>query len=142
MADAAQLVLYHKQRSSARLRFLRHAHGGMCTLRPLPVDARVQTGPCDGTSEAVRLHPGMLLRAAEATLALPRGCIASDATFRCSVLADAGCADVYLGQFTDIDPPLHAVAAAGGSFIELVQARRLPRSELMLLRLVYEHVLG
>ena len=34
-----RLILFHKQSTSARTRFLRHGHGGICTLGPLP------TGP-------------------------------------------------------------------------------------------------
>jgi hypothetical protein len=37
---------------------------------------------------------------------------------------------------------LGAAAAAGAEFIDLTAARGLPRVELELLRLAYEHVLG
>jgi hypothetical protein len=136
------LVLYHKQSTSARLRFLRHAHGGICAAARLPADTLVHAGACGAAAGPVRQHPGMLLRGAEAALALPRGCIESDGGFRCHVVADGVCAEVHLAQFNHIDPPLAAAAAAGASFIELSQARGLPAAELALLRLVYEHVLG
>ena len=58
------------------------------------------------------------------------------------VVVDGNGADVHLAHFCDIDPPLDAAAAAGGEFIDLTAARGLPRVELELLRLAYEHVLG
>jgi hypothetical protein len=141
MLQRTHLVLYHKQRSSARLRFLRHAHGGIC-VSPLPADALVQPGPCGANGGTVHQHPGMLLRDAEAALAQPRGCIESDAGFRCRLLMDDGCADLQLAQFCTIDPPLEEAAAVGARFIELTQARGLAPAELQVLRLVYEYVLG
>jgi hypothetical protein len=146
MTDTLHLVLYHKHRTSARLRFLRHAHGGICTPGPLPADAQVQTHPCATDSAAdggrLHLHPGMLLRAAEADLGLPRGGIESDAGFRGHVCTADGCAAVQLASFTDLDPPVDAAASVGAAFIELTAARGLPAVELALLRLAYEHVLG
>jgi hypothetical protein len=146
MRPSPFLVLYHKQRTSARLRFLRHAHGGICAEGPMPADARVET--ISGAAEAagggatLRTHPGMLLRGAEAALGLPRGSIEADGGFRCRVLVNGAPADVHLAHFSDIDPPTGAAAAAGAEFIELTAARGLPRPELELLRLAYEHVLG
>lgn len=148
MTDTLHLVLYHKHRTSARLRFLRHAHGGICRSGPLPADARVQANPCADQTAAdtdggrLHLHPGMLLRAAEADLGLPRGCIESDAGFRGHVCTADGCAAVQLASFTDLDPPIDAAASVGAAFIELTAARGLPAVELALLRLAYEHVLG
>lgn len=146
MPEPAQLVVYHKHPTSARLRFLRHAHGGICAAAPLPAAARIETGACAPDAAngngAVRAHPGMLLRGVEAALALPRGCIEPDGAFRCHVVADGGCAEVLLARFRDIDPPFDEASAVGADFIDLTDARRLPAAELMLLRLAYEHVLG
>ncbi len=145
MPDAPRLVLYHKQRTSARLRFLRHAHGGVCLSGPLPADAQVYSGLCDGaTPEGGRLHahPGMLLRAAEGALGLTRGAIGPEAGFRSHVLSAGGCAEVHLASFTDLDPPIAAAEAVGARFIDLTGARELAAAELALLRLAYEHLLG
>lgn len=141
MTGTAYLVLYHKHPTSARLRFLRHAHGGICADRVMPVDTRVETAG-DAGGAVLHTHPGMLLRAAEAALDLPRGCIEPDGDFRCRVVVEGRPRDVHLAHFSDVDPPLAAAAAAGGEFIELTAARRLPPPELQLLRLAYEHVLG
>jgi hypothetical protein len=144
MPEPGQLVLYHKHPTSARLRFLRHAHGGVCAAAPLPDDAQIEAGAggCGSEKAAVSTHPGMLLRAAESALGLSRGCIEPDGGFRCHILADGCCAQVHLARFCDIDPPLDAALAVGADFIDLTAARRLPAVELRLLRLAYEHVLG
>jgi hypothetical protein len=141
MTATAHLVLYHKHPTSARLRFLRHAHGGICADGVMPADTRIEPG--NGAGGAVlHTHPGMLLRAAEAALALPRGCIEPDGDFRCRVVVGEQPSEVHLAHFSDVDPPLAAAAAAGGEFLELAAARRLPAPELQLMRLAYEHVLG
>jgi hypothetical protein len=141
MTGTAHLVLYHKHPTSARLRFLRHAHGGICAGGVMPAGTRIEAGKDTGGS-VLHTHPGMLLRAAEAALALPRGCVEPDGDFHCRMVVDGQPTEVYLAHFCDVDPPLAAAAAAGGEFIELTAARRLPPPELQLLRLAYEHVLG
>ena len=145
MCDTPRLVLYHKQRSSARLRFLRHAHGGVSTPGPLAADAAVHPGPCavdDSGGGRLHTHPGMLLRAAEAVLGLRRGCIEPDAGFQAHIRAADVCSAVHLACFIDLDPPIAAAAAVGAAFIDLTGARGLPASELALLRLVYEHAMS
>ncbi len=134
------LILYHKQSTSARTRFLRFGHGGVCGPEALPADASVDAP--SARDATLLTHPGMLLRATETTLALPRGSLESDAGFHCRVLAGAVSGDVYLAHFTSVDPPFDAADGAGAAFIDLTQARGLPPTELALLRLAYEHVLG
>jgi hypothetical protein len=134
------LILYHKQSTSARTRFLRFSHGGICGPEALPAGATVDDP--GGNAATLLTHPGMLLRTTETTLNLSRGSLASDAGFHCRVNAGADSGDVYLAHFTSIDPPFEAADAAGAAFIDLTQARGLPSAELALLRLAYEHVLG
>lgn len=148
MAETTRLVLYHKQQTSARVRFLRQPAGGICGPPGVPADARARLGTCahgrGGESGAALLtHPAMLLRAAEASLALPRNTLEADTGLLCQLAGDEGfCADVVLGRFTTIDPPFGEAEAVGAKFIDLTQARGLPAAELSLLRLVYEHLLG
>jgi hypothetical protein len=152
MSDEPRLVLYHKQATSARLRFLRHAAGGICSPAGLPdgvavetsgSTARSRTGSEPGAAGAVlHVHPGMLLRSAEQSLSMPRGSLEPDAGFSCRLVADGFRAEVLLGYFTTIDPPVTEAAAVGASFIELTEARTLPAAQLSLLRLIYEHLLG
>lgn len=145
--SAACVILYHKHHTSARTRFLRLGHGGVCGLDGLPTGARIaaaETGDDDAPAATGRLlaHPAMLLRTLEERLGLARGSLERDAGFRCRVFAEDGASDVYLAHFTSVDPPFAAADAAGAGFIDLTQARGLPAVELQLLRLAYEHVLG
>lgn len=142
----AYLILYHKQSTSARTRFLRHDHGGICGPTPLPANARLDPRPpaaaTDKQAATVLAHPAMLLRRAETGLQLPRGTLVADPGFRCRLSLETDIGEVQLGRFTSIDPPFAAATAAGASFIDLIQARALPALERQLLRLVYDHVLG
>jgi len=143
--NSTYLILYHKQSTSARMRFLRLGHGGICGPEALPREASLddQRGE-SAASPAPKLatHPGMLLRNVEHQLDLPRGSLESDIGFRCQVFVAGAPSDVYLAHFTSIDPPFAAADAAGAAFIDLTQARALPSAELTLLRHAYEYVLG
>lgn len=130
------LILYHKHPTSARTRFLRFAHGGVCDSGPLPADAELVAPP------DVHTHPAMLFRAAAARLGVPADALVPDTGFRCGLRMGAEEEEVHLGHFTGVDPPFAEVDAQGAGFIDLVQARRQPAAELQLLRLAYEHVLG
>jgi len=135
----AHLILYHKHPTSARTRFLRLAHGGVCGLEALPADAAIDDS---GGAQTVVSHPAMLLRAAERQLGLCAGSLEGDAGFHCRIDAGGTASDVYLARFTAIDPPFEAADAVGAGFIDLTQARGLAAVELQLLRRAYEHVLG
>lgn len=139
--NGAYLILYHKQSTSARTRFLRLAHGGICGPEALPDTASLDSPEGDDTN-TLATHPGMLLRETEDRLGLRRGSLESDIGFRCRVFVQRAASDVYLAHFTSIDPPIESADAAGAAFIDLTQARGLPSVELSLLRLAYEHVLG
>jgi hypothetical protein len=138
----AHLMLYHKQSTSARTRFLRLPHGGICGPAALPPDAALDDGVSGAVPASLLTHPAMLLRDAESALSLPRGSLEADSGFRCRIIAAGEAADVHLAHFTSIDPPFEAAEAIGARFIDLTQARGLPATELSLLRLAYEHVLG
>lgn len=135
-----RLILFHKQSTSARTRFMRHADGSVCAFAPLSPQAQLVT-PGEEAGTLIS-HPAPLVRAAEQRLGLPAGALEPEAAFRCAVRCPAGETEVYLARFTAIDPPFAAAEAAGGAFIDLTQARGLPPLELALLRLAYERILG
>jgi hypothetical protein len=137
----ARLILYHKQATSARTRFLRLAHGGICAFDPLPPRTRV-TGAEDPPPGRVRQHPAMLIGRAEQILGLGRGGLELEAGFRLRAEAPGATIEVLLARFTGIDPPFAAAAAQGAAFIDLTQARGMTAVELQLLRLAYERILG
>jgi hypothetical protein len=146
-ADGTRFILYHKHKDSARTRFLRFGHGGVCGPKPLSSAARPEAARASedqGTADggAVLAHPAMSLRATEHLLALPRGSLEIDTGFRFRLAADGEPVEVRLARFTGIDPPFGAAEACGGCFVTLLQARDLPGPELHLLRLAYDHVLS
>lgn len=139
----AYLILYHKQSTSARTRFLRFGNGRVCGPDALPEDAALEAeAGLDQAGAALLIHPAMMLREAEHRLCMPRGSLEFDTGFRRILSAEGAPASVYLARFTGVDPPFEAADAVGAAFIDLIQARGLPPVELSLLRLAYEHVLG
>jgi hypothetical protein len=138
--SAPRLILFHKQATSARTRFLKLAHGGVCAPGPLPALAQLVDPP--PPAGKVALHPGTLLREAERWLSMPVGSLELEAEFRAGVDAAAGLVPVFLAGFTTIDPPFAEVQAVDALFIDLTQARGMVPVDLQLLRRAYEVVLG
>jgi hypothetical protein len=132
---AARLILLHKQKTSARTRFLRFADTAMA-FAPLPASARlVDPG-------AVRPHPAAHLRAAEERLGLPADTLEAIADFHGAVDTAEGSLPVLLAAFNTIDPPFAAAEAVGGRFVAITEMRDLPPVELELLRKAYEILIG
>jgi hypothetical protein len=137
---APRLILYHKQSTSARTRFLRLGHGSVCGPHPLPPGAELLRE--DAALAKVITHPIPLVRAAETQLGLPAGSLEADHAYRYRVTWGVGESEVFLARFTATDPPFEAAAALGATFIDLTQARALPATELDLLHRAYELILG
>ncbi|MBK1716750.1 hypothetical protein [Thiocystis violacea] len=135
-----RLIMYHKQSTSARTRFLKLEYGGVCGFSALPEPAELSRDSGDGSN--LVSHPAFLLRDAETRLGLPGGSLEVESGFRGQVASTEGMTEVFLARFTSIDPPFEPVEASGGIFIDLTQARGLPPVELALLRLAYEKILG
>lgn len=129
MNDLA-LVLYHKQSTSARLRFARFGDSMLA--------ARLETSGDGG----VATHPGPLTTRAAERLGLPAGALQLDPEFEAEMLTPGGTLSIRLAAFTDIDPPFDAVAGADGRFVSITETRGIPDTERDVLRLVYEHVIG
>lgn len=115
MDSAPRLILFHKQKTSARTRFLRFA------------DTVLASGPAP---------------AVEARMALPAGSIELVDDFSHPIETPEGCVPVLLAAFTSIDPPFAAAEAIGGRFVAITEARGLPPVELDLLRKAYEILIG
>ena len=133
---APRLILFHKQKSSARTRFLRFADT-VLAFAPLPASATL-----NAETSSVRPHPAAHLRAAEERLALPAGSLESVSDFSADVATTDGTVPVLLAGFTSIDPPFAAAEAIGARFVAITEARGLPAVELELLRRAYEVLIG
>lgn len=133
-----RLILAHKQKTSARLRFLRFTHGLMA-FEALPELAAMLDAPPEPD---VATHPGVNLRAAEARLGLAPGDLALEPEFHAAVDSPDGAIEIRLATFTDIDPPFAAIERLGARFIAITEARDASSVELALLRLAYQVLLG
>jgi hypothetical protein len=136
MESCARLILFHKQKTSARTRFLRFADT-VLAFGPLPASATL-----NADAGAVRPHPSAHLHAAEARLGLPAGSLEAVADFQLDVDTPDGTLPVLLAGFTSIDPPFAAAEAIGARFAPITEARGLPPVELELLRHAYEVLIG
>jgi hypothetical protein len=138
----ARLIVYHKQNTSARTRFLRYQHGGVCGLESLPALAEFidDSSPAIPRPELVE-HPAALVSEAAALLGLSRGDIVVEPEFHEWVDIPDGPVRVFLGRCDSIDPPLAGAEDAGCRFVDLTEARDLPPAELELLRRAYTVVM-
>ena len=134
-----RLIMYHKQDTSARLRFLKLPYGGVCGFAPLPTLAELMDRADD---DNLSMHPAQLVKQAEQTLGLIPGDLEAVGEFHEYVDVPDGPIQVFLARFTTIDPPFIQVRRHHAEFIELPQARNLPQVELGLLRAVYTLVIG
>lgn len=134
-----RLLLMHKQRTSARLRFLRLSHG-VCLFAPLPALSVLE----DETVPAppVAHHPSAWLRVVAGRLGLDAGCLKPEPEFQATVQTPSGPVAVQLVALETVDPPFTAAAALGGQFVAITEARGCPRVELDLLRRAYAVALG
>jgi len=134
-----RLVLFHKQGTSARTRFLRFADS-LLAFAPLPAGAvlRAETE----AQGKVLAHPAPLLKQAEEKLGLPAGSLSAEAEFCATVDTPQGEVQIMLAGFTTTDPPFIAANAIGGRFVALIEARGLSPLELELARRAYTTILG
>jgi hypothetical protein len=125
------LIVYHKQATSARLRFVR-----------FPQSVVAASMEVEGDPAIVSPHPGPLVTQAAGRLGLPVGELRVDPEFRSRMLVPEGSATVWLGELTATDPPFEAVDKAGGRFALLTELAGIPDTERDVMRDVYEHILG
>jgi hypothetical protein len=133
-----RVILYHKQATSARTRFVKFADETVFAFGRVAQLSQLQESETDNT----RVHPAAVMQKTEALLGLESGCLKAEPDYCHSVEVPGGNIHVLLANITTMDPPFEAVEQAGGSFIDLTQARGLPPVELELLRHAYELVLG
>ncbi|PIV87763.1 MAG: hypothetical protein COW48_09820 [Hydrogenophilales bacterium CG17_big_fil_post_rev_8_21_14_2_50_63_12] len=133
-----RLLLAHKQKTSARVRFLRFPHG-LCAFQALPALSSVLE---DSPANRVETYPNLYLRSAEAQLGLTAGSLALEAEFSAGVVTPDGPIRVRLATFTSIEPPFDAAANLGGRFVAITEARGCAPAELELLRQAYTVLMG
>ena len=141
LADT-RLVIFHKQATSARLRFLRFGHGLFAFGA---VDDEVELLEGEGAASlasTVEWHPATLQRMAEGYLGLEAGSLCMEPEFYGLVPTSRGVLRLRALALTTIDPPFEAAERIGGRFISITEARGMSALEREALRRVYEHVIG
>lgn len=139
LPEDLRLILVHKQRTSARVRFLRFPHG-VTAFSPLPALSVVEEEK-EG-EPAVAYHPNGWLRAAERAMKLDNGALKPEAEFQATVQTPDGPVTVHLASLDYVDPPFAEAEALGGRFIAITEARGCTPVELELLRRAYTVVMG
>lgn len=139
-AHSVRLVLYHKQATSARTRYLRFRDGSICAFQPLPDGIELSFEPSDGGGDVLP-HPGAVIAAAESWLGLQAGALEFQGDFRARAQLNEHALSVFLLRFIDIDPPFHAAKAVGADFIAITDARGLISPEMEILRRSYEYIM-
>jgi hypothetical protein len=134
-----RLILVHKQKTSARVRFLKFAHG-VCAFTPLPTLSVVEEEG-DGDS-VVAYHPNAWLRVAAEQLGLDGGALAAVAEYHATVQTPDGPVTVQLASLETVDPPFAEAERLGGRFVAITEARGCTPVELELLRRAYTTVMG
>jgi hypothetical protein len=135
---AHRLLFFHKQKTSARTRFLRLPQG-VVAFSPLPADAELRPDAAPAAADAA---PAALLAEALQRFELAAGQLRVEEEFFALVDTPAGAVRVWLIEFTTLDPPFAAVERAGARFIPITEARGLPAIELALLARAYEVLIG
>jgi hypothetical protein len=133
-----RVILYHKQATSARTRFLKLETNSICLFDPIPMPADLLDSEPGNTVN----HPAAILRQTEERLGFPAGSLKAEGEYRHTVDIPGQTIQIILAAITTIDPLFEEAEQSGASFIDLTQARGLPDIELLLLRHAYELVLG
>lgn len=133
-----RVILYHKQATSARTRFVRFADNTVFACGPV---AKLAQGNDELVSKTV-VHPAVAMQQTESLLGLPTESLRAESAYQHNVEVPGGSVQILLAEVTTIDPPFDAVAKQGARFIDLTEARGLPPVELEMLRHAYELVLG
>ena len=133
-----RIILYHKQASSARTRFLKFSHDSVCAFTAIPKLAQL----VEGQTTNMLVHPSAVLREVERRLGLANGSLKAETEYRQHVSVPGGNIQIILACIDTLDPPFEAAEKADASFIDLTQSRGLPQIEMELLRHAYELVMG
>ena len=137
-----RIIFYHKQNTSARLRFLKFESGSVCAFEPLPALSQLIAEDANNRDEDnVVLHPAQLKQNACRQLGLDVEALKVEAEYHARVDSSNGTVQVYLTELTTVDPPFEQAVMINAEFIDLTQARSLSVVELELLRKAYEHVM-
>jgi len=134
----ARVIVYHKQSTSARTRFVRLESNTVCCFEPVTPPADL----IDLAEDDPIPDSAAILADAAGKLGLEASGLEATEGFNQRLETPAGEIQIFLARCTAIDPPFEAVENRGGRFIAITEARDLPAHELNLLRNAYELIMG
>lgn len=134
-----RLILFHKQATSARLRFL-CLPGGVLAFDPLPHPQTLRENA--HTAHSVRPMPSAWSAEAGRRLGLAPTALEAEHDFYEELIHEGRVTPVPLAGFTTIDPPFALAQRLHGRFIDLLEAQDCLPLERELLRRAYECVMG
>lgn len=134
----ARLVLCHKQKTSARLRFLLFPYG-VLAFEPLPPHAVISPS-C--SHARVELHPAAWAHQACKRLGLAHDAISAESGFHVEAHCQKNIVTILLATFTSIDPPFEMARRHDARFVPITELRQLSEVELDVLGHVYEYLIG
>lgn len=131
-----RLLLYYKGDISALILFAQHANGSVCFPEPLPALANPlqQALP---TPEKVSQHPAQLLNHVNRSLNFAGELLKLETGFNEIIDSPGGPITVHLARFMLLDPPHALLQSRQCRLKSLPELRRLPATEIELLRRVY-----
>ena len=133
-----RVILYHKQATSARTRFVLFDNNTVLAFGAVPKLVQLLDNGVGKTA----IHPTAVMRQTEQLMGLAEGSLKAEAEYQHAVEIPGATVQILLANITTMDPPFAEIEKAGAGFIDLTQARGLPQHELELLRYAYELVLG
>ncbi|MGD8589673.1 MAG: hypothetical protein PVG22_12675 [Chromatiales bacterium] len=133
-----RVILYHKQATSARTRFLKFSHESICAFSSIPKQAKL----LEGLPDSMVIHPAAVLNRVEEALGLANGCLKAEGEYHHCVSVPGETIQIILANITTLDPPFDIAEKIDARFLDLTQCRGLPQIELELLRHAYDLVMG
>ena len=133
-----RVILFHKQSTSARLRFLKFSYNSVCAFESIPMPANVHAD----LQRPTAMHPAPVIQKAADELGLSIDDLKVEEGYRFDVEVPGEYIRILLVGITSMDPPFSEAEAIQARFIDLTEARGLPGIELELLRGAYEYLLG
>lgn len=136
-----RIIILHKHPVSAKVRFLRLAHGGICGFEALPDLASVLDDEVPEKEGNIVSHPAVIARQAEKMLALDQGALEIINEYLQRVDVPQGVIGVYLLGLVGHETPDEALAKQGTNLQLITEMRDLPPAEIELLRRAYVTVM-
>lgn len=141
LQPAWRCVVFHKQKTSARTRFLIQ---GRDVVFPAGLEEESSlTDAADPDAPAGNLlpHPAAGIASLAALLDLPPSVFRVEGAHLGRVVED-NLAPIWLVEVTTTDPPLEKALRMGGRFVSIMEARQASLIQREILRRAYERVLG